>query len=70
MNCRWSTVYTFPSSQSAGNCDVIAVGQDTENAARLEIFIYWVKASLTSLIERTPRGWKCKVHYLIFCVDL
>lgn len=69
MNCRWSTVYTFPSSPSARNycCDVTAVGQHREKAARLEIFIYWVKASWACTIERTPRGWKCKVHDLTLC---
>lgn len=59
----------FPiSSQGRScHCDVTAVGQHTEEAARLEIFIYWLKASWACTIERTPRGWKCKVHDLALC---
>lgn len=36
-------------------CDVIMFGQDIEKAATLEIFIYWVRASLTCTVGRKSR---------------
>lgn len=54
MNCRWSTVYTFPSSleRLELRCDVVTLGQDTEKAAPLGMFIDWVRASLTCTLGR------------------
>lgn len=44
-------------------CDVITFGQDIEKAATLEIFIYWVRASLTCTIGRTSRCLKWKATW-------
>lgn len=72
MNCRWSTVYTFPSSleRLELRCDVITLGQDVEKAAPLEMFIAWVRASLTLLYdERTSRCLERKATGPHFYID-